>query len=107
MKNKIGIIIIILALCLATMASWFMSRSVLYPDTGIIIEVNQTEVNTYEIVYQTANGHEWSFYTEDPDWFVGDIISTIMSNQLTDDITDDVIINVKYSGTIDMYKLED
>lgn len=105
MKTK-KLLIIILTALLSFNGGYFLSQSTLYPETGIVTEVDKTETNTYKIVFDTSNGHEWVFYTEDPDWFVGDVVSTIMCNKCTEDITDDSIIDVRYSGTIDMYRLE-
>ena len=102
MKTK-NILIIILIALLSFNVGYFTSTSTLYSSTGIVASVTETETETFEITFVTANGHKWYFYSEDPDWFVNDIISVTFTNKGTQDITDDEIIATRYSGTIEMF----
>ena len=102
MKTK-NILIIILVALLSFNIGYFLSRSTLYPETGIITEVIKTDVDTYEVVFEVANGNMFSFYTDDYDLYVGEIISVLMDNNGTEIVYNDKIIDYKYSGTIEMF----
>lgn len=106
MKNKLLAIIVIFVILLSSTTSWYMSRSTIYPETGVIVKVVETENNTYEITFDVANENRFYFFTESSDYFVGDIISLIMDSKGTEIVYDDEIYDHKYSGTIDMYKLD-
>ena len=105
MTKKILTTILAIGLLITSFSSgYLLSRSTLYPETGIITDVTQTDTGTYEIIFETSNGNIFSFYTDDCDLYVGDLISILMDNNGTEIVYNDTIIDHKYSGTPDMYK---
>ena len=107
MKTKIWIIVIIMSVIISWDLSWHMSRSGLYPETGVITNIVETSFGIYEITFETANGNMFSFYTDDYDIYVGEIISVLMDDNGTEVVYNDTIIKHTYSGTPEMYILEE
>ncbi len=98
-KKLLAIILAIGLLIMSFNFGYLFSRSTLYSDTGIVTSVTYNESsNTFEVTFETLNGHEWVFYSEDGDWFINDIISVLFDNNKTETIYDDIIIDTKYSG---------
>lgn len=73
----------------------------LYPLTGIVTEVEHME-DTDLITMTTANGNQFSWYTDSTDdWFINDLVSCIMNSNGTDEVYDDEIVDAHYVGTLD------
>lgn len=73
----------------------------LYPLTGIVTEVEHME-DTDLITMTTANGNQFSWYTDSTDdWFINDLASCIMNSNGTDEVYDDEIVDAHYVGTLD------
>ena len=73
----------------------------LYPLTGIVTEVEHME-DTDLITMTTANGNQFSWYTDSTDdWFINDLASCIMNSNETDEVYDDEIVDAHYVGTLD------
>lgn len=73
----------------------------LYPLTGIVTEVEYME-DTDLITMTTANGNQFSWYTDSTDdWFINDLASCIMNSNGTDEVYDDEIVDAHYTGTLD------
>lgn len=99
MTKKILTTVLAIGLSVLSFSSGYLfSRSTLYPETGIVTDVVYTSEKTFQITFETFNGHEWVFYSEDGDWFINDSISVLFDNNKTETIYDDIIIDTKYSG---------
>lgn len=73
----------------------------LYPLTGIVTEVEHME-DTDLITMTTANGNQFSWYTDSTDdWYINDLASCIMNSNGTDEVYDDEIVDAHYVGTLD------
>lgn len=73
----------------------------LYPLTGIVTEVEHME-DTDLITMTTANGNQFSWYTDSTDdWCINDLASCIMNSNWTDEVYDDEIVDAHYVGTLD------
>lgn len=73
----------------------------LYPLTGIVTEVEHME-DTDLITMTTANGNQFSWYTDSTDdWCINDLASCIMNSNGTDEVYDDEIVDAHYVGTLD------
>lgn len=72
----------------------------LYPSTCIITEID-TETDLVTIA--TATGNEFQFYGVE-DYANGDLVSVIFYDNGTETVTDDVIMDIRYSGTTEMFK---
>lgn len=73
----------------------------LYPLTGIVTEVEHME-DTDLITMTTANGNQFSWYTDSTDdWCINDLASCIMNSNGTDEVYDDGIVDAHYVGTLD------
>lgn len=73
----------------------------LYPLTGIVTEVEHMK-DTDLITMTTANGNQFSWYTDSTDdWFINDLASCIMNSNGTDEVYDDEIVDAHYTGTLD------
>ena len=65
-----------------------------YPASGFVTDMNVPE-NTVTVT--DATGHEWAFEGTE-DWFIGDGVSMILSDNGTEIVTDDTILSVRYNG---------
>lgn len=68
-----------------------------YPDCGLIIGI---EEEGDLVTYQTQNGNIFCF-TGIEDFFVGDLVATIMNDSGTPEVADDIVVSVRYVGWID------
>ena len=68
-----------------------------YPDCGLIIDIDE-ECNL--VTYQTQNGNIFCF-TGIEDFFVGDLVATIMNDSGTPEVADDIVVSARYVGWID------
>ena len=68
-----------------------------YPDCGLIIDIDE-ECNL--VTYQTQNGNIFCF-TGIEDFFVGDLVATIMNDSGTPEVKDDIVVSARYVGWID------
>ena len=68
-----------------------------YPDCGLIIDIEE-ECNL--VTYQTQNGNIFCF-TGVEDFFVGDLVATIMNDSGTPEVKDDIVVSARYVGWID------
>ena len=68
-----------------------------YPDCGLIIDIDE-ECNL--VTYQTQNGNIFCF-TGVEDFFVGDLVATIMNDSGTPEVADDIVVSARYVGWID------
>ena len=68
-----------------------------YPDCGLIIDIDE-ERNL--VTYQAQNGNIFCF-TGIEDFFVGDLVATIMNDSGTPEVKDDIVVSVRYVGWID------
>ena len=74
----------------------------LYPETGIITEIEYYDDYTCIFTVTVANGNQFEFYdTLNSDWYLNDIVSMLMDSKGTEIVYDDEIVLCKYSGTID------
>lgn len=71
----------------------YMTEDGLWANTGIVTEVNGTE-----IVFVDFVENEWAFYSNAEDWDVGDRVAVVMDSNGTDIIYDDTILAAKYCG---------
>lgn len=72
----------------------------LYPETGLVTEIETINEDTYLLTITVANGNMFCYETEDCDWFVNDFASMLMDNNGTDNVYDDIIIKCQYSGVM-------
>ena len=103
MKIKILILATIASVLVSWDLSWHMSRSRIYAETGVIINVTETEFGIYKVEFKTANGNKFSFYTDDFDIYEEELISVLMDDNGTEYVNDDKYIKHRYSGTPEMY----
>ena len=101
MKKGLAIVIIIATiitvLSSTAIASHAKTRVSFYPNTFVVVEVDYKKDIVTCVDF---NGGEWSFDGAE-DWFVGDMVSAIMSDNGTEDfIYDDDFIQVRYVGWI-------
>lgn len=68
-----------------------------YPDCGLVIGVD--EENDL-VTYQTQNGNIFCF-TGIEDFFVGDLVATIMNDSGTPEVKDDIVVSARCVGWID------
>lgn len=80
---------------LGLIAGIMLATSHLYPNAGIVAEVNR-EADT--VTVETQNGHMWEFYGAE-DWMIGDLCAMLMNDMGTAEVTDDEIVSVRYCGT--------
>ena len=73
-----------------------------YPDCGLIIDIDE-ECNL--VTYQTQNGNIFCF-TGIEDFFVGDLVATIMNDSGTPEVKDDIVVSARYVGWIDEVYLD-
>ena len=73
-----------------------------YPDCGLIIDIDE-ECNL--VTYQTQKGNIFCF-TGIEDFFVGDLVATIMNDSGTPEVKDDIVVSVRYVGWIDEVYLD-
>jgi len=99
MKNLIAVILTLILILTAATACAYEYRFTLdadhlYPNTGIVIEVN-----AYEdfIRCVDAAGLEWIFPEADG-WAEGDLVSLMMFDNFTDGVTDDTVMVAYYAG---------
>lgn len=68
-------------------------NATLYPETAIVIDVNETEDC---VIVECGNGNLFQFYGAE-DFIEGDVCSMLMSDNGTANVADDIILDVKYS----------
>ena len=91
--KKLGITLAIIgALAIAFCAGAITLRSLVYPATMLVDEINGDTV-----VLRTSTGHLYAM-TGSEDWEIGDMASLLMFSKGTDVITDDIILTARYSG---------
>ena len=71
----------------------YMTEDGLWANTGIITEVNGTE-----ITFMDFGENIWVFYSDAGDWDIGDRVAVVMDSMGTEIIYDDEILAVKYCG---------
>lgn len=102
MKN---ILPIIAAALLASLASAAITQAHItnhtYSETAVITEINES---TETITVTCANGNRFSFCLAPEDWFPGDLVSMTMHDNGTETVDDDRILQVRYSGTPEMFQ---
>lgn len=102
MKN---ILPIIAAAILASLASAAITQANItahtYPETAVITEINES---TETITVTCANGNRFSFRSAPEDWFPGDLVSMTMHDNGTETVEDDRILQIRYSGTPEMFQ---
>ena len=102
MKN---ILPIIAAAILASLASAAITQAHItnhtYPETAVITEINEP---TATITVTCANGNRFSFRSAPEDWFQGDLVSLTMHDNGTETVEDDRILQIRYSGTPEMFQ---
>ena len=91
--KKLGITLAIIgALVIAFCSGVITLRSLVYPATMVVDEIDSDTV-----VFRTSTGHLYVM-TGAEDWEVGDMSSLLMFSKGTDVITDDIILTARYSG---------
>lgn len=102
---KRHILPIILAALLASIASSAITQANItihtYPATAVITEINES---TETITACSANGNRITIHAAPEDWFPGDLISLTMHDNGTATVEDDRILQIRYSGTPEMYQ---
>ena len=102
MKN---ILPIIAAALLASLASAAITQSSItahtYPQTAVITEIDESAET---ITVTCANGNRFSFRSAPEDWFPGDLVSMTMHDNGTATVEDDRILQIRYSGTPEMFR---
>ena len=101
MFKKIAQIVIVFAMVVAIIAASFKVEAAaieakFYPDAGVVTKVDH-KTDTVEVTM--LNGNIFAFYGSE-DWWNGDIVAMILSDNGTETVIDDAIINVKYSGHV-------
>lgn len=69
-------------------------QSSIYAETAEVVVV---DYETDTVTVENAVGHRFAFFGCE-DYFVGDYVSMIMSDNGTPKVLDDVILDVQYSG---------
>lgn len=72
----------------------------LYPSTCIITEIDK---GNDLVTISTATGNEFQFYGVE-DYAKGDLVAVIFYDNGTETVIDDQIMDVRYTGTADMFK---
>lgn len=77
----------------------------LYPETGLVTEVETINEDKYLLTITVANGNMFQCETDVCDWFVNDLASMLMDNKGTENtVYDDEIILCYYSGVIEHFE---
>ena len=96
---------IILAALLASLASSAITQANItahtYPQTAVITEIDEPAET---ITVTCANGNQFTFHSAPEDWFCGDLVSLLMHDNCTDTVQDDKILQIRYSGTPEMFQ---
>ena len=74
--------------------------NLIYPQTYIITKIDKANDL---VTIETCTGYEYQFYGVE-DYNEGDLVSCIMYTNGTETILDDQIMDVRYSGTTEMFK---
>lgn len=102
---KRHILPIIAAGLLASLASAAITQANItshtYPATAVITEIDEP---TETITVTCANGNRFSFRSAPEDWFPGDLVSMTMHDNGTETVEDDKILQIRYSGTPEMFQ---
>lgn len=94
--------------CLATILVCIASvptKANTYPDCGYVYKIadltsKELREDDYEVFIRMPNGNEFSFYSCDGDWCIGDLCAVIMEDNDTLLVEDDEITQVKYCGWV-------
>ena len=96
---------IILAALLASIASSAITQANItshtYPQTAVITEIDESSET---ITVTCANGNRFTIHASPEDWFPGDLVSMTMHDNGTETVEDDRILQVRYSGTPEMFQ---
>lgn len=102
---KRHILPILAAALLASLASAAITQAHItahtYPETAVITEIDES---TETITVTCANGNRFSFRSAPEDWFPGDLVSMTMHDNGTETVEDDRILQIRYSGTPEMFQ---
>ena len=69
----------------------------LYPLPTVLTEIDRS---IDKVICTDYNGYEWSFYGCE-DWQENDICTLLMDSRKTEKIYDDVIVQTRYSGSVE------
>lgn len=69
----------------------------LYPLSTVVTEIDRS---IDKVICTDYNGYEWSFYGCE-DWQENDICTLLMDSRKTEKIYDDVIVQTRYSGSVE------
>lgn len=69
----------------------------LYPLPTVVTEIDRS---VDKVICTDYNGYEWSFYGCE-DWQENDICTLLMDSRKTEKIYDDVIVQTRYSGSVE------
>ena len=75
----------------------------IYPETGIVTEIETISETETLLTITVANGNQFQCVTLDCDWYINDFASMIMDNNGTEIVYDDEILKVEYSGVIEHF----
>ena len=99
MKKFLLVFPVLGALLLLYISSQVYMSAHIYPETAVIIEINDETIIAY-----SANGNRFTIHASPEDWFPGDLVSLVMYDNNTDIVYDDVILQIRYSGTPSMFQ---
>lgn len=104
-KEKIDIEPIICGAALIAASAFLLGASLgtkqaewdLYPLLTVVTEIDRS---IDKVTVTDNTGYEWSFYGCE-DWQLNDICTLLMDSRKTEKIYDDVIVQTRYSGSVE------
>ena len=99
MKKFLLVFPVLGALLLVYISSQVYMSAHIYPETAVIIEINDETITAC-----SANGNRFTIHAAPEDCFPGDLVSLIMYDSNTEIVYDDKILQIRYSGTPPMFQ---
>ena len=96
MMKKLIVIILFILVFFSILA--VSARADIYAQTFVIVETD-TLHDVITMIDFVGNKWEWNGVE---DWICGDLVSALMDDNNTEIIYDDIILNIRYSGWIEI-----
>lgn len=74
-----------------------------YPHMGVVIKVKKAKHDYFRVTFRDAEGRKWSWIDDDPSWYRGDFVATIMYDNGTKTVYDDQVVDARYVGCKKMF----
>lgn len=100
MKKKIVSALIAMILCATPCSARVINiPKGIYPSMGVVTHVKERKDGYFRVTFRDGAGRKYSWIDDDPSWYKGDFVATIMyDNGTRRSVYDDKVVDARYVG---------